>query len=62
MRRALLPQTGRATLYVSRNVADCCTTVETSCTTNSQQIEVMELEHYGHYGRASATATTRRPS
>jgi len=38
-----LPQTDRATLYVSQNIVN---TVETSCITNPQQIEVMELEGY----------------
>jgi len=31
---------------VSRNLVNCCTTVG-GCTTNPQQIEVMEVEHYG---------------
>jgi len=43
---ALLSQTDRTTPYVSRNVVNCCTTVGTVCTTNPQQIEVMELECY----------------
>jgi len=40
---ALLPQT---TSYVSRNLVNYCTTVRTSCTTNPQHIEVIELEGY----------------
>ena len=36
----------RATCCVSRNLVNCCTTVGTICTTNPQQIEVMELEYY----------------
>jgi len=44
---ALLPQTDRATSCFSRYLVHCCTTVGTSCTTNSQQIKVMELEGYG---------------
>jgi len=40
---ALLPQTDRATRYVSRNLVNCCTTVKTSPIINPQQIEVMEL-------------------
>ena len=43
---ALLPQTDRATRYISRNLVNCCSTVETSCTANPQQIKVMELEGY----------------
>ena len=39
----LLPQTDRATRYVSQNIVN---TVETSCITNPQQIAVMELEGY----------------
>ena len=31
--------------YVSQNLVNCCTTAGTSCTTNPQQIEIMELEH-----------------
>jgi len=42
----LLPQTNRATRYVSRNLDNCCTTVRTTSATNSQ-IEVMEVEHFG---------------
>jgi len=30
--KALLPQTDRAMRYVSQDLANCCTTVETSCT------------------------------
>jgi len=37
--------TDRATCYVSRNLANCCTT-RTGCTTNPQQIAVMDLVHY----------------
>lgn len=40
----------RATRYVSRDLVNCCTTVGTagtSCTANQQQIEVIELDHYG---------------
>ena len=44
---ALLPQTDRATSCFSRYLVNCCTTVGTSCTANSQQIKVMELEGYG---------------
>ena len=39
---ALLQQTDRATRCVS--LVNCCTTVGTSCTTNPQQIKIMELE------------------
>ena len=34
-------------LNISVSGINCYTTVGTSCTTNPQQIEVMELEHYG---------------
>ena len=44
---AVIPQTDRATRYVSRNLVNCGTTVGTGCTTNPQQIGVMELERYG---------------
>jgi len=37
---ALLPQTDRATLNFSRNRVNCYTT-------DAEQIEVIELEHYG---------------
>jgi len=43
--KALLLQTDHETLYVSQNLVNCYTTV--------QQIEVMELQHYGQ-----RTATT----
>jgi len=43
IQKALLPQTDRATRYISSNLVNCCTTVETSCTANRQQVEVMEL-------------------
>ena len=43
---ALLSQTDRATPYVSRNLVNCRTAVGTSCTTNPEEIEVMELEGY----------------
>jgi len=46
---SLLPQTDWAMRYVSRNLVNCCTTVGTSCPTNPQQIEVMELEHYSRW-------------
>jgi len=44
----LLPQAqrDRATRCVSRHMANCCTTAGTSCTTNREQIAVMELEGY----------------
>ena len=42
----LLPQTDRATRCFSQNLVNCCTAVGTSCTTNQEQIEVMELEGY----------------
>ena len=39
------PQTGRATRSVSENLSNCRTTpYETTCTTNPEQIEVMESE------------------
>jgi len=41
--QARLPQTDRA----APRCVNCYTTVGTSCTTNSQQIEVMELWRYG---------------
>ena len=43
---ALLSQTDRAMRCVSRNLVHCRTTVETSCTKNPQQFEVVELEGY----------------
>jgi len=43
---ALLSQTDRATRCVSRNLVNCRTAVGTSCTTNPEEIEVMELEGY----------------
>jgi len=46
LKEPLLPQTDRATRYISQNLVNCCTTVETSCTANPQQIEVMELDGY----------------
>jgi len=45
-REVLLLQTDRATRCISRNLVNRCTTVGRSCTTNPQQIEVMELEDY----------------
>ena len=36
--------TARRTACVSQNLVNCCTTLGTSCTTNPEQIEVMELE------------------
>jgi len=38
-------QTGRATPCVNRNLVSGCTTVGTRCTTNPQQIEILEIEH-----------------
>ena len=46
IQEALLPQTDRATRYVSQNLVNCCTTVGTSCTLNPQQIAVIKLETY----------------
>ena len=37
----------QARRVVSQNLVNSGTTVETSCTTNLPQIEVMELEGYG---------------
>jgi len=39
-------QTDHTTRCVSQNLVNCGTTVGTTCTTNPQQIEVMELESY----------------
>jgi len=50
--KALLPQTDRATRYVSQNLVNWCTIIATSCTSNPQQIEATELEHYGRLGDA----------
>jgi len=36
-----------ATPYVDLNLANCCTTKGISCTTDPEEIEVMELERYG---------------
>ena len=44
--QALLLQTDCATRAVSQNLVNRCTTVGTSCTTNPEEIEVMELEDY----------------
>ena len=44
--QALLPQTDCATRAVSQNLVNRCTTVGTSCTTNPEEIEVMELQDY----------------
>jgi len=44
IQEVLLLQTDRATRSVSQNLVNCCTTVGTSCTTNSEQIEVLELK------------------
>jgi len=46
LQEALLTQTDRATRCVSRNLVNSCTTVGASCTTNREEIEVMELEGY----------------
>ena len=43
---AQLPQRESRELAVSRHLVNCCTTVETSFTTNLRQIEVMESQHY----------------
>ena len=44
---ALLLQTDCTTRYIKRNLVDCCTIVGTRSTTNSYEIEVMQLEHCG---------------
>jgi len=44
IREALLSQTDRATRCISRNVINCHTTAGTSCKTNPEQIEVIELQ------------------
>ena len=43
---ALLTQTDRATRRVSRNLANCCTTLTTSCTTHPERVEVTKLDRY----------------
>ena len=48
-----LPQRDRATHYASRNLANYCTTVETSCTTNAQQIAAV-------FAKTSATTQRKR--
>jgi len=35
-----------ALLYISHNLVNCCTTVETSCTANPQQHKGIEIESY----------------
>jgi len=59
----LFPQTDRAMCYVGWNLINCCTTVWTICTTNPDQVKVMELEHCCHRRRVinyARPATTLR--
>jgi len=47
---------------VSRNLVNCCTTVGTTCTTNREQIEVMQLEGYSRPTCNKLYASSNYPS